>query len=56
MGHCKYLDSFVTRSRTNMPSLSPDGEHPQRSSTVYTLHDDLRERLKALELQLTLEY
>ncbi len=39
-----------------MPSLSPDGEHQQRSSTVYTLHDDVHERLKALELQLTLEY
>lgn len=56
MGHCTYLYSFVTRSRTNMPSLSPDGEHQQRSSPVHTLHDDLHERLKALELQLTLEY
>jgi DNA repair exonuclease SbcCD ATPase subunit len=39
-----------------MSSLSPDGEHQQRSATVYTLHDDVHERLKALELQLTLEY
>jgi chromosome segregation ATPase len=39
-----------------MSSRSPDGEHQQLSSTVYTLHNDVHERLKALELQLTLEY
>ena len=39
-----------------MPSRSPDGEHQPLSSTMYTLHDDVHERLKALELQLTLEY
>ena len=39
-----------------MSSLSPNGEPQQLSSTVYTLHDDVYERLKVLELQLTLEY
>ena len=39
-----------------MPPLSPDGESQRLSSTAYTLHDDIHERLKALELQLTLEY
>jgi uncharacterized protein Yka (UPF0111/DUF47 family) len=39
-----------------MSSLSPNGEPQQLSSTVHTFHDDVHERLKALELQLTLEY
>jgi DNA anti-recombination protein RmuC len=39
-----------------MLPLSPDGESQRLSSTMYTLHDDVHERLKALELQLTLEY
>ena len=39
-----------------MLPLSPDGEPQRLSSTMYTLHDDVHERLKALELQLTLEY
>lgn len=39
-----------------MPPLAPDGEPQRLSSTVYTLHDDFHERLKALELRLTLEY
>ena len=39
-----------------MPPLAPDGEPQRLSSTMYTLHDDLHARFKALELQLTLEY
>ena len=39
-----------------MPSLSPDGE-PQRLDAMASMpQDDVHERLKALELQLTLEY
>src|SRR6266567_4583460 len=39
-----------------MPSLSPDGEPQRLAATPYTPADDVHERLKALELQLTLEY
>ena len=39
-----------------MPSLSPNGEPQRLAATVYTLQNDVYERLKALELQLTLEY
>ncbi len=39
-----------------MPSLSPDGEPQRLAATAYTPQDDVHERLKALELQLTLEY
>jgi hypothetical protein len=39
-----------------MPSLSPDGEPQRLAATAYTPHDDVQARLKALELQLTLEY
>src|SRR5918911_1131527 len=39
-----------------MPSLSPDGEPQRQAATVYTPQDDVHERLKTLELQLTLEY
>jgi hypothetical protein len=39
-----------------MPSLSPDGESQRLVSTAYTSQDDVHERLKVLELQLTLEY
>ena len=39
-----------------MPSLSPNGESPQLSSMMHTLHDDVHARLRALEIQLTLEY
>ena len=39
-----------------MPSLSPDGEPQRLAATPYTSADDVHERLKALELQLTLEY
>jgi Mg2+ and Co2+ transporter CorA len=38
-----------------MPSLSPDGELQQLAATAYTLQDGVHERLKALELQMTLE-
>ena len=38
-----------------MPSLSPDGEPQRLAAMVYTPQDDVHERLKALELQLTLE-
>ena len=36
-----------------MPSLSPDGEPQRLAATVYTPQNDVHERLKALELQLT---
>src|SRR5215831_5624120 len=39
-----------------MSSLSPDGELQRLTATPYTLQGDGHERLKALELQLTLEY
>ena len=39
-----------------MPSLSPDGEPQRLAATPYTPQDDVYERLKALELRLTLEY
>ena len=39
-----------------MPPLAPDGQPQRLSSTVYMPQDDFHERLKALELQLTLEY
>src|SRR5436190_12212470 len=39
-----------------MPSLSPDGEPQRLAATPYTPEADIHERLKALELQLTLEY
>ena len=39
-----------------MSSLSPDGELQRLAATPYTSQDDVYERLKALELQLTLEY
>ena len=39
-----------------MPSLSSDGEPQRLVSMAYTPQDDVYERLKALELQLTLEY
>jgi histone H3/H4 len=38
-----------------MPSLSPDGELQRLAATAYTPQDDVYERLKALELQMTLE-
>jgi len=39
-----------------MPSLSPDAESQRLAATVYTPQNDVYERLKALELQLTLAY
>lgn len=39
-----------------MPPLSPDVEPQRLSATVHTLPDDVYERLKALELQFTLEH
>lgn len=39
-----------------MPSLSPDVEPQRLSVTAQTLQDDFQVRLKALELQLTLEH
>jgi DNA repair ATPase RecN len=39
-----------------MPSLSPDGEPQRLAATPYTPEDNVHERLKALELQLTREY
>jgi hypothetical protein len=39
-----------------MPSLTPDGEPQRLAATVYTPQNDVYERLKALELQQTLEY
>src|SRR4029453_6406583 len=39
-----------------MPSLTPDGEPQRLAATVYTPQNDVYERLKALELQLTLAY
>jgi hypothetical protein len=39
-----------------MPSLLPDGEPQRLAATPYTPQDDVYERLKALELQRTLEY
>ena len=39
-----------------MSSLLPDGEPQQLAATAYTPQNDVHERLKALELQLTLEY
>jgi cell division septum initiation protein DivIVA len=39
-----------------MSSLLPDGELQRLAATPYTPQDDVYERLKALELQLTLEY
>jgi ABC-type transporter Mla subunit MlaD len=39
-----------------MSSLSPDGELQQLAAKPYIPQDDVHERLKALELQLTLEY
>ena len=39
-----------------MSSLLPDGEPQRLAATSYTPQDDVHERLKALELQLTLEY
>jgi hypothetical protein len=39
-----------------MSSLSPDGELPRLAATPYTSQDDVYERLKTLELQLTLAY
>jgi hypothetical protein len=39
-----------------MPSLLPDGEPQWLAATPYTSQDDAHERLKALELQLSLEY
>src|SRR5215475_8130424 len=39
-----------------MLPLAPDGEPQRLAATVYTPQNDVYERLKALELQLTLEY
>ena len=39
-----------------MPPLSPDVEPQGLSATTQTLQDDFQARLKALELQLTLEH
>ena len=39
-----------------MLPLSPDGEPQRLAATVYTPQNDVYERSKALELQLTLEY
>ena len=39
-----------------MPPLSPDVEPQGLSATAQTLQDDFQARLKALELQLTLEH
>ena len=39
-----------------MLPLSPDGEPQRLAATVYAPQDEVYERLKALELQLTLEY
>src|SRR5437763_216216 len=39
-----------------MSSFSPDGEPQRLAATAYTPQDDVHNRLKALELQLTLEY
>ena len=39
-----------------MSSLSPDGELQRLAAMRYSSQDDVYERLKALELQLTLEY
>ena len=39
-----------------MSSPLPDGEPQRLDATASTPQDDVRERLKALELQLTLEY
>src|SRR6266516_4080400 len=39
-----------------MPSLSPDGEPQRLAATPYTSAADVHERLKTVELQLTLEY
>src|SRR5262244_215286 len=39
-----------------MSLLLPDGEPQQLAATAYTPQNDVHERLKALELQLTLEY
>jgi molecular chaperone GrpE (heat shock protein) len=39
-----------------MPSFSPNGEPQRLAATAYTPQDEVHERLKALELQLTLEY
>ena len=39
-----------------MLPLSPDGEPQRLAATVYTPQNDVYERLKALELQLTLDY
>ena len=39
-----------------MPSLSPDGELQRLAPMAYTPQDDVHERLKALELQMTLAY
>ena len=38
-----------------MPSLAPDAEPQRPAAMVYTPQDDVHARLKALELQLTLE-
>ena len=38
-----------------MSSLAPDGEPQRPAAMVYTPQDDVHERLKALELQLTLD-
>jgi hypothetical protein len=39
-----------------MPSLSPDGALQRLAASAYTPQDDVQKRLKALELQITLEY
>ena len=39
-----------------MPSFAPDGKPQRLTATPYTLQGDGHERLKALELQLTLAY
>jgi hypothetical protein len=39
-----------------MPSLSLDGALQRLAATAYTPQDDVHERRKALELQITLEY
>jgi thioesterase domain-containing protein len=39
-----------------MSPLSPDVEPERLSATAHTFHEDVYERLKALELQLTLEH
>jgi hypothetical protein len=39
-----------------MPSFSPNGEPQRLAATAYTPQDEVQERLKALELQLTLDY